>query len=146
VKCYAFLADVPGGSVGTPAEDQMAREISFHNSRWFTRGWTLQELLAPQVVEFFSKDGTYLGDKISLKQQLHDITGIPCEALQDGNLSRYSVGERLRWAANRTTKKIEDKAYCLMGIFDVSMGLRFGEGEIAFLRFEKKVMASSKDE
>lgn len=144
VRCYVYLSDVSVRESDNAAQTQYSWESSFRSSRWFTRGWTLQELLAPKSVQFFSREGELLGDKKMLKQQLHEITGIPITAISGGRLSHFSVAERMRWAANRNTKRKEDKAYCLLGIFDVSMSLRYGEGESALARLEKKVYGSSK--
>jgi SpoVK/Ycf46/Vps4 family AAA+-type ATPase len=87
-----------------------------------------------------------LGSKSSLEQLIHEITQIPVEALRGGPLSDFGVNERLRWADNRTTKKQEDRAYCLMGLFDVFMPLIYGEGEHAFIRLEKEIETLSKSE
>ncbi|KAL8648661.1 MAG: hypothetical protein Q9226_005902 [Calogaya cf. arnoldii] len=143
VKCYVYLSDVSARKRDNDAQTQHTWESAFRTSRWFTRGWTLQELLAPESVEFFSREEELLGDKKVLEQQLHQITGIPVTALHGGSLSYFSISERMRWAANRHTKKKEDQAYCLLGIFDVSMSLRYGEGEKALARLEKKVNGSS---
>jgi hypothetical protein len=89
----------------------------------------LQELLAPPVVEFFSKDGKQLGSKISLEQEIHDITQIPIAALRGQNLVDFSIEERMGWAAKRTTKLKEDEVYCLLGIFSVFLPLIYGEGK-----------------
>ncbi|OCT55076.1 Pfs, NB-ARC and Ankyrin domain protein [Cladophialophora carrionii] len=126
-KCYVYLPDV---SVREGDENHIKRiwKLAFRRSRWFTRGWTLQELLAPASVEFFSQEEERLGNKETLEQQIHEVTGIPIAALRGASLSKYSVEERLRWAANRNTTKKEDKAYCLLGIFDVFMPLIYGEG------------------
>ncbi|KIW14239.1 hypothetical protein PV08_07021 [Exophiala spinifera] len=131
-RCYVHLSDV---SMCTE-DDQSKRtwKIAFRRSRWFTRGWTLQELIAPPSVEFFSREGELLGSKITLEQQIHEITGIPIAALRGASLSQFSVDERMRWAARRETRRKEDKAYCLMGIFGVFMPLIYGEGENAFIR------------
>ncbi len=117
-KCYVYLADVS-------ANDW---ESAFEDSRWFTRGWTLQELIAPQSVEFFSFEGELLGDKKSLERQIHETTGIAISALQGKAPSEFSVLERFSWAANRETKKEEDKAYSLLGIFGIFLPLIYGEG------------------
>jgi hypothetical protein len=101
---------------------------SFRNSRWFTRGWTLQELLAPKVVEFYSRDLVRLGDKTSLEHRLCEITAINADALRGRPLSEFIIEERLRWAENRETTEEEDQAYCLLGIFDVHMPLVYAEG------------------
>lgn len=125
--CYVYLSDVS--------------ELSeFRESRWFTRGWTLQELLAPKSVEFFEKKGKRLGDRNSLAQQVHNITGIPFNALKGSPLSSFTVEERMSWARERKTKRGEDKAYSLMGIFGLHMVPIYGEGEEeAFRRLCKKI-------
>ncbi|ORY15243.1 hypothetical protein BCR34DRAFT_612201 [Clohesyomyces aquaticus] len=129
-RCYVFLTDV---SVPEEVPDAEALPISwkqaFRQSRWFTRGWTLQELLAPASVEFFSQDGKRLGSRISLEKEIHDITGIPIEALRGQTLTEFSIETRLSWAVRRTTTRKEDKAYCLLGIFGVFLSLIYGEGE-----------------
>jgi hypothetical protein len=130
VKCYVFLSDVAvPPNVADPQLYRITWEDALRRSRWFTRGWTLQELLAPASVEFFSKEGRPLGNKISLEQEVHEITQIPCEVLRGQNLSEISVDERMSWAAKRKTTVREDKAYCLLGIFGVFMSLIYGEGE-----------------
>lgn len=118
-KCYVYLADV--------SDDQQMADLS--RSRWFTRGWTLQELLAPSIVEFYSRQGTFLGDKTSLGTLIVEVTGIAALALQSKPLSNFSVEERLSWVTNRQTTHPEDKVYSLLGIFGVSFPLIYGEGE-----------------
>ncbi|KAI1664089.1 Heterokaryon incompatibility protein [Pyrenophora tritici-repentis] len=122
-KCYVFLSDV--GSDTLEGDD----ETAFKQSRWFKRGWTLQELLAPHSVEFFSKEGVRLGDKESLKHTIHEVTGIPIEALLGTNLTEFDIAKRFSWAANRQTTEEEDEAYCLFGIFGVHLPLIYGEGK-----------------
>ncbi|KAI9695437.1 MAG: hypothetical protein M1820_008622 [Bogoriella megaspora] len=126
-RCYVYLSDV---STAKPKINGNSSELqsSFRRSRWFTRGWTLQELLAPRSVEFFSRQGERLGDKYLLRQEIHEITAIPESALQEGLLSQYSVNERLSWIEHRQTKLEEDKAYSLLGIFGVFMPPIYGEG------------------
>ncbi|KAF5536443.1 vegetative incompatibility het-E-1 [Fusarium phyllophilum] len=142
-KCYVYIWDISINKEGYIKADQNPPrglwEKSFRNSRWFTRGWTLQELLAPKSVEFFSKEGLRLGDKSSLESLIFEITTIPATALQGHNLLSFSVEERLRWTANRQTKRKEDRAYCLLGIFGVSMTHRYGEGDEAFERLRRKI-------
>ncbi|KAF2023556.1 vegetative incompatibility protein HET-E-1 [Setomelanomma holmii] len=137
-RCYVYLSDV---SKKESAEDGGRTWASaFRDSRWFSRGWTLQELLAPRSVEFFSVEGTRLGDKKSLKNVLQDITGIDSDALQGIPLSRYSIPERMSWAAGRETKRPEDAAYSLLGIFDIHMPLIYGEGQHkALKRLQKEL-------
>ena len=93
----------------------------------------------PASVEFFSREGKCLGSKRTLEGLIHEITQIPIAALRGKSLSQISVDERLRWTTGRNTQKVEDKAYCLLGIFDVVMPLRYGEGENAFERLRKEI-------
>ena len=144
-KCYTYLADVsiPGYDTD-PQSCQSIWAASFQESRWFTRGWTLQELIAPASVEFFSSEGKRLGDKKSLQQHIYEITGIPIQALQGNPFSHFSVTERMSWAAKRQTTKEEDEAYCLLGICEVSMPLVYGEGRAKALnRLLREVGESS---
>jgi hypothetical protein len=104
---------------------------------------TLQELIAPISVDFFSMEGARLGTKTELESKISGITGIPIAALRGAPLSGFSVEERKSWAAHRKTKRIEDSAYCLMGIFDVYMPLIYGERENALIRLEKKIKKSA---
>jgi hypothetical protein len=129
-RCYVYLSDV--SITGLPQNsDQpvLSWEPSFRASRWFTRGWTLQELLAPASVEFFTQEGVRLGDKRSLQQQIYEKTGIPILALQGAPLSQFGVDERFAWAETRRTTRLEDWAYCLLGIFGVFIPLIYGEGK-----------------
>ncbi|KAN0075779.1 HET domain containing protein [Elaphomyces granulatus] len=142
-KCYVYLADVSRSA--DVNSSQLLMESSFRKSRWFTRGWTLQELVAPASVEFFSKEGEQLGNKRSLERHIHEVTGIPVKALRGSSLSDFSVPERMSWAENRETTRKEDKAYSLLGIFDVYMPLIYGEGrENAFQRLRGKIDKASK--
>ncbi|KAI2623399.1 hypothetical protein GGS21DRAFT_339699 [Xylaria nigripes] len=128
-KCYVYLTDVSVDAAQAGITDRSTWESSFRNSRWFTRGWTLQELIAPNQVEFYSKEGVYLGDKKSLEQMISEITDIPVKVLRGSPLSLCTVAERFAWAEKRQTTKPEDKAYSLLGIFDVQLALLYGEGE-----------------
>ena len=120
-KCYVYLSDVSTSSFARNYQ-------SFQKSKWFTRGWTLQELVAPTSVEFFSVEGERLGDRDSLVREIAKITGIPVLALQGRPLSQFSVDDRMSWAERRKTKREEDAAYSLLGIFDIHMPLLYGEG------------------
>jgi hypothetical protein len=140
VKCYVYLSDV---SVPDYDERQLTWEFDFRKSRWFTRGWTLQELIAPESVEFFSCNGKRLGDRTSLVQQIHEITGIASRALQGASLNTFSVDERFSWAANRQTTRKEDKAYCLLGIFDIYLPPIYGERDNAFKRLKAEIAKTS---
>ncbi|KAI0107085.1 hypothetical protein GGR51DRAFT_517343 [Nemania sp. FL0031] len=126
--CYVYLSDVSNSTATSTQDDVATWETAFQNSRWFKRGWTLQELIAPNAVEFYSKDGTWIGDKQSLEPQLRDITHIPVKALRGAPLSDFTIAEREAWARGRQTKYEEDMAYSLLGIFEVHMPLIYGEG------------------
>ncbi|KAF7531972.1 hypothetical protein G7054_g8378 [Neopestalotiopsis clavispora] len=135
-RCYVFLSDVSSPMPGPPD----ILPSTFWRSRWFTRGWTLQELIAPPQVDFYSLESQWLGNKISLRQPIHEITAIPFDALQGRMVTEFTVNERRLWAANRTTKREEDMAYCLLGIFGVFLPLIYGEGkEYALLRLEEEI-------
>jgi hypothetical protein len=144
-KCYVYLSDI--STRGFDASDpffQSSWESAFRESRWFTRGWTLQELIAPASVEFFSLEGQRLGDKRSLEVLIHEITGIPVEILRGGPLVQFTIDERMLWAAKRITKRKEDEAYCLFGIFDIQMPLIYGEGrENALVRLRDEISKRS---
>ncbi|KAF7508661.1 hypothetical protein GJ744_009053 [Endocarpon pusillum] len=131
VKCYVYLSDV---SCSASSPNQSAWEADFRKSRWFTRGWTLQELLAPTQVEFYSTQHQHLGDKGSLHPLIHDITRIPIEALRNQPLDTFSIEERMKWTTGRQTTEEEDGAYCLLGIFNIFMPLIYGEGKASALR------------
>jgi hypothetical protein len=128
-RCYVFLSDV-----FSPPVDAINKcnpwlwESDLQRSRWFTRGWTLQELLALASVEFFSREHKRLGDKSSMQQLICEITNIPHSALQGDSLSQFSVEDRLRWIEHRQTKLEEDKVYSLLGIFGVYILPIYGEG------------------
>jgi hypothetical protein len=133
-RCYVYLSDVSSPPIDTNIECNLRPwESDFRKSRWFTRGWTLQELLAPASVEFFSRERKRLGNKSSLRQLIYEITNIPHSALQGHPLSQFSFQERSRWIEHRQTKLEEDKAYSLLGIFDVYILLIYGEGAASAL-------------
>ncbi|KAL5093887.1 hypothetical protein Trisim1_009363 [Trichoderma cf. simile WF8] len=140
--CYAYLED---------ASDDIKLPITSSSSighcRWFTRGWTLQELLAPKEVVFFGAKWTTIGRKTELKEILEQITGIPCANLTgDMRLDQTSVASRMNWAAKRETTREEDIAYCLMGIFDVNMPMIYGEGRNAFTRLQEEILKQTQDD
>jgi hypothetical protein len=149
-KCYVYLSDVtmsgPVSDVSVPEAVSDAEPLpilcaeAFRDSRWFKRGWTLQELIAPASVEFYSYEGKRLGSKISLAEEIHKITKIPVSVLGSQDLSAVSVSERMSWTISRQTTIPEDKAYCLFGIFGVFLPLIYGEGEAhARRRLEEEI-------
>jgi hypothetical protein len=112
-----------------------------------TRGWTLQELLAPSTVYFYNQNWDFLGDKHSLRAGLGHITGINFGALNyPWSLPSYSLATRMSWASGRTTTRIEDQAYCMLGILGVHMPLLYGEGHNAFRRLQEELIKISDDE
>lgn len=119
----------------------------FAKSSWFTRGWTLQELLAPQNVRFFDKHYHYIGSKQELSQEISTITGIGHEYLTLRRpVEQASVGVRMRWASRRECTRKEDLSYCLMGLFGVNMPLLYGEGAKAFVRLQLEITKKLHDE
>ncbi|KAH8641596.1 hypothetical protein IG631_04537 [Alternaria alternata] len=133
IEMHADVWSSPNG----PANQHWKSD--FQKSRWFTRGWTLQELLCPIAVEFFSADWNMLGNKGSLSQQINLATGIPTEILlKKRSFLSYSVDDRMPWARGRQTKREEDIAYYLFGIFDIQLPVLYGEGEKkALIRLRK---------
>ncbi|QIW97943.1 hypothetical protein AMS68_003461 [Peltaster fructicola] len=130
--CFAYLADIPGKH--------------FMESDWFTRGWTLQELLAPKDVIFVDNAWRELGTRFNLSRATSTVTGID-QALLRGRtrLEDYSAAQKLAWASKRRTSRKEDEAYCLLGLFDVNMPLLYGEGPRAFRRLQQEILASGED-
>lgn len=142
-RCYVFLSDVLVHKI----EDEASQwERQLKESRWFTRAWSLQELIAPTSVEFFSREGQWLGDKKSLEKTLHEITGIAIEAYRGAPLSQFSMAERMSWVENRGVPREEDHAYPLLGLLDVYLPLNYGEGvRKAFLRLWDEVFKRHED-
>ncbi|KAL8952928.1 MAG: hypothetical protein Q9222_001187 [Ikaeria aurantiellina] len=145
-KCYVYLSDVSTNGHATDVHSSPSVwDGAFQSSRWFNRGWTLQELIAPDSVQFFSQEGTHLGSKSSFEQKIHEITDIAVTALRGAPLTEFKVGERMSWARHRETRRLEDKAYSLLGIFDIQMPLLYGEGrEKAFIRLQEEIDKISK--
>jgi hypothetical protein len=143
--CYVYLSDVSTNNHDQVDSSSQSWQSAFRKSRWFTRGWTLQELIAPQSVVFFCSNGNRLGDKKTLERLLYEITGIAVSALQGTSLSTFPVEERMSWAENRETEKAEDKVYSLLGLFDISMPVLYGEGEEKALgRLQEEIYKDAK--
>ena len=143
--CYAYLSDVSVDRAKEKQQRAMEALPQMAKCRWFTRGWTLQELLAPSKLRFFGRGWCYIGSKGDFRNEIERITGISTWVLLSGDYSDISVGRRMSWAANRHTSRIEDRAYCLMGLFDVNMPMLYGEGEKAFTRLQEEIMRVSDD-
>jgi hypothetical protein len=145
--CYAYLSDVPLG-IEIQKEDS-----AFSKSRWFTRGWTLQELIAPRDVAFYDESWKLIGRKSASTEDEHftkllsRVTRINFRVLENRHLlSAFSVAQRMSWAACRTTTRVEDVAYSLFGLFEVNMPLLYGEGARAFVRLQEEILKASDDE
>jgi hypothetical protein len=137
VVCYVLLEDLPPA---TPPHDGIQR------CRWFSREWTLQELLAPDTVHFFDQTWVYVGSKRHHAELISGFTRIPSKVLLDGRkLSQMSVASRMACAAFRETTRLEDMAYSVLGIFDVNMPLIYGEGMKAFRRLQEEIMKRNND-
>ncbi|KAI7784327.1 HET-domain-containing protein [Diaporthe eres] len=129
--CYAYLSDLPA--------------VKLRESRWFTRGWTLQEMIAPKEIKFYDKHWRSCGTKSGLICQLNEITGVDNMILLGGNLRLISVARIISWAAKRKTTRVEDMAYCLLGLFDISMPMLYGEGIKAFRRLQENIVKEYDD-
>lgn len=137
VVCYVSLEDL---SPRTLTED--ASGLS--GCRWFTPGWTLQELIATKVVRFYNKDWNCVGTKLDVVDIISSITMIPADLLRGRcPLSELSIAQRMSWAVNRETTRIEDMAYCLLGVFKVNMPLIYGEGVRAFRRLQEEIIITT---
>ncbi|KAF2996342.1 hypothetical protein E8E14_004893 [Neopestalotiopsis sp. 37M] len=134
--CYVFLSDLPSSLE--------PRQQAFRQCRWWTRGWTLQELIAPKHLRFYDQNWERFGSRSTLLREIETITGIP-PSVYDGSLNEFCVAKRLSWASRRTTTRTEDIAYCLLGLFDINMPLIYGEGEKAFLRLQEEICKSIPD-
>jgi len=143
--CYAYLHDVPVSSFPTVRDKRYTKFNGW--PEWFSRGWTLQELIAPSNVQFFNKDWRSIGYKRTLAPTLACITRIPKHILTDGlRGNRPCVAQIMSWAANRTTRRVEDRAYSLMGLLDVNMPMLYGEGKKAFHRLQLEIIRASNDQ
>ncbi|KAH9218080.1 hypothetical protein DL95DRAFT_423637 [Leptodontidium sp. 2 PMI_412] len=118
-ECFVFLSDLKSGP-------NVAERLK--TCRWFTRGWTLQELIAPKRVRFYDDNWDY-------RQLL----------LRERKLIHYSIAKRMSWAAHRQATRVEDRAYCLLGLFDVNMPMLYGEGMRAFGRLQEEIIKRSND-
>jgi hypothetical protein len=135
--CYAYLSDVACEGLDPGEIKKLFRE-----SEWFRRGWTLQELLAPSYVDFFSQDWSWIGSKSSLSGVVSKVTRIK----DLWNWKPASVAQKMSWASVRETTRIEDRAYSLLGLFGVHMPPLYGEGENAFIRLQLEIMSKLDDD
>jgi hypothetical protein len=137
VVCYVSLVDLP---------PHISAESGLLGCRWFIRGWTLQELIAPKVVKFYDQGWNHVGTKLDFVDIISNFTGIPVELLLGRcALSDSSIATRMSWVAQRQTTRVEDMAYCLLGIFEVNMPLIYGEGMRAFRRLQEEIIKHNND-
>jgi hypothetical protein len=143
--CYAYLGDINISDPSAMDEDELREQLA--QARWFSRGWTLQELIAPKLVQFYTAGWKPLKTKTEICAMLSQISGIGEGALSGKTpLQEFSVAQRMSWAAKRTTTRIEDEAYCLLGLFDVQLPLLYGEGKKAFLRLQEEIIRTNDDQ
>ena len=165
-ECYVYLADVSCERGAVPNETLLeeipgsqyspdrsmrgsdpAFEEEFTGSQWFTRGWTLQELLAPAKVRFYNQDWIPLGSRFSLRHEIHEATNIKGKYLEGpASISDACVAVKMSWLSNRTTTRIEDMSYCMLGLFNITLPLLYGEREDAFRRLQLEILRRTTDE
>lgn len=142
--CYAYLSDV---SCAEMSSILTSKETDFEKSLWWSRGWTLQELIAPKNLRFYNMEWGFLGTKADLKNIINRITKIPDSVLLGGDLADEPVSRKMSWVSTRQTTVPEDIAYCLLGVFGVNIPLLYGEGaENAFLRLQEAILKATDDE
>lgn len=182
IICYVYLVDVPLGTLPSePTDDRrwsempgaapevVALQDALSKSRWFQRGWTLQELVAPSLIHFYAQDWSYLGrryhewvgsqylrDEVwkfprldeTFMRRLALITGVDFRVLAGlKRVELVSVADRMAWASLRKTTREEDIAYSLMGLFNVNMPILYGEGlQSAFSRLQEEIISKSPDQ
>jgi hypothetical protein len=138
--CYVYMADIPDALAGW--------SINFQKSNWFTRGWTLQELIAPVYVEFYAADWSPIGTKLERYKEIAEITTIDRDLLAlNKPIDGYTTAERLSWAAHRQVTQEEDESYSLLGLFQIHMPMLYGEGRSrAFARLQEEIYLSTCDD
>ncbi|KUJ20753.1 HET-domain-containing protein [Mollisia scopiformis] len=138
---FVYLSDLqPHGQMQA---HQLEERLS--QCRWFTRGWTLQELIAPQHIEILDSEWSDIGQNMSLVDQISSLTGIDKDVLIDSSALNVAVARKMSWAASRSTTRVEDNAYCLIGIFDINMSMIYGEGRKAFYRLQEEIAKETND-
>jgi hypothetical protein len=155
VVCYAYLSDLSPRQdaimkdlrVDVSGQDySLASDNELQGCKWFTRGWTLQELIAPKIVHFYDEAWAFRGTKDDLAEPLGSITHIDDDVLRGyQTLADKTIAQRMKWASKRKTTRVEDVAYCLLGIFDVNMPLLYGEGNKAFTRLQEEIIKNNSD-
>ncbi|KAF2436630.1 HET-domain-containing protein [Tothia fuscella] len=145
-ECYAYLEDLPG--LQNTDECGVSESQNFAQSRWFTRGWTLQELISPRELRFYDRNWNFFATRFDMAATLSKITSIDESIfhVKHDFRAQFSIAQRMSWASRRETTREEDMAYCLMGLFDVNMPLLYGEGvSKSFLRLQEEILKRSED-
>ncbi|CEJ90082.1 hypothetical protein VHEMI05889 [[Torrubiella] hemipterigena] len=143
--CYSLLSDLDS-DLGQATDSQIKDALA--SCRWFTRGWCLQELLAPRMMLFFNRHWGQVGDRNNLTHIISDITGVPQSLLTSPpqqDLQDFPIAERISWIAHRKTTRKEDMAYSLLGLLDINMPMLYGEGDKAFIRLQEEVIKKYND-
>ncbi len=147
--CYVYFPDVPDhypDRIKSGLFDDCADSHPMITSHWRFRGWTLQELIAPRIVHFLSREWSYIGTKEDLADGLEPGLGIPATILRhEQSPLEFSVAERMSWASNRSTTRVEDEAYSLLGLFGINMPTLYGEGRKAFQRLQEEILKQTGD-
>ncbi|KAK3068563.1 hypothetical protein LTR53_013763, partial [Teratosphaeriaceae sp. CCFEE 6253] len=142
-ECFALLTDVPPFAHG---RERVLQGV--WTSEWWTRGWTLQECLAPMHVVFLTRSWEVIGSKVHFAREICAVTGIPQRILSGDEVTAHTcVAQKMSWMSGRETTRAEDAAYCLLGLFGVNMPLLYGEGATsAFKRLQLQIITDSDDE
>ncbi|TFK82482.1 HET-domain-containing protein [Polyporus arcularius HHB13444] len=154
--CYGYLRDVTTAQFKYSLERLESDLIDphlrrrfyspFYHSIWFERGWTLQELIAPRFFVFLSSSWEVIGTKADLAEWLQYRCDIPAAVLRlQISHTEFSIAQRMSWFQKRTTTRLEDEAYCLLGLFEIHMPPLYGEGRNAFRRLQEEIMKQSAD-
>lgn len=136
--CFVYLSDVKAVEQRSSLN---SNHESLRKSKWFTRSWTLVELLVPQRVEFFSDNWTALGDKSTLEKVITEVTLIPARALQGTiPLKNFPVELIRSWTDHRESHRPEDEAYCLLSLLEIDMTIHYDEGkDLAWGRLNNEI-------
>ncbi|KAK1831524.1 heterokaryon incompatibility protein-domain-containing protein [Podospora conica] len=143
--CYAYLDDITSTSSTKKVPRRNSDSSGSESGVWYSRGWTLQELIAPLHVDFYNYFWRRIGSKWGLRREIMAFTGIGEADLIVFDPTRSSIAQKLSWASHRKTTRVEDEAYCLLGLLGVNMPLLYGEGKKAFRRLQEELIRTSTD-
>jgi hypothetical protein len=147
--CLAYMVDVhrEASLDQEPVEhaNLLEKYPNFETSQWWTRGWTLQELISPRRVVFYDSEWQVIAKIRDIVKAVERFTKIPAPVLLYGITQSYRIAEKMKWASKRRTTRREDMACCLLGLFDINMPLLYGEGDKAFERLQEEILKRSDD-